>query len=95
MTLPFITIELSKFKGYESKHDIYTFKSEFEKLVQPRVQKTLWLHVLKNNYLEGPALVLVDKLETIDEAWKILTWAKTQISTHGLGANDQSIFDYQ
>ena len=68
-----LTIELSKFKGYESKHDIYTFKSEFEKLVQPRVQKTLWLHILKNNYLEGPALVLVDKLETIDEAWKVLT----------------------
>ena len=37
------------------------------------MQKTLWLHILKNNYLEGPALVLVDKLETIDEAWKVLT----------------------
>ena len=70
-----LTIELTKFKGYESKHDIYTFKSEFEKLVQPRVQKTLWLHILKKNYLEGPALVLVDKLETIDETWKVLTTA--------------------
>ena len=67
-----LTINLSKFQGYDSPLDIYSFKSEFEKLVQPRVVKTLWLHHLKNNYLDGPALVLVDKLDTIQEAWKAL-----------------------
>ena len=68
-----LTIELAKFKGYESKHDIYTFKSDFEKFVQTRHQKPLWLHILKESYLEGPAKVLVDKVETIEEAWTVLT----------------------
>ena len=67
-----MTIELAKFKGYESKLDIYSFKTEFEKLVQPRVQNTFWLHVLRKKYLAGHALVLVEKLETIQEAWTTL-----------------------
>ena len=70
-----IPIELSKFKGYDSKLDIYTFKSEFQKLIQPNVQNIYWLDTLRNNYLSGPALTLVEKTETIDEAWKKLITA--------------------
>ena len=68
-----VPIELPKFKGYDSKHDIYTFKSNFEKFVQHRLQKPLWLHFLRESYLDGPAKVLVDKVETIEEAWTVLT----------------------
>ena len=32
-------IELSKFKVYDSKHDIYSFRLQFEKLIQPGTQK--------------------------------------------------------
>ena len=34
-----LRIELSKFGGYGSKMDLYTFKSEFKKLVEPVIQK--------------------------------------------------------
>ena len=34
-------IKLSKFKGYQSPLDYYTFKAEFEKFVVPRVQAKL------------------------------------------------------
>ena len=67
-----IDIELSKFKGYDSKLDIYSFKSQFEKLVQNKLQKAYWLDTLKKNYLTGPALVLVDKIEDIEEVWRKL-----------------------
>ena len=40
-------IHLSKFKGYNSSKDIYTFKSEFEKLISPRVQAELLPEYLK------------------------------------------------
>ena len=42
-----LKIELPKFKGYESKTDIYSFKSEFEKLIQPTIQKQYWVDHLK------------------------------------------------
>ena len=67
-----IPIKLQEFKGYDSKLDIYSFKSEFEKLVQPTLQKGLWLDTLKKNYLSGPALVLVERMEDIEEVWKKL-----------------------
>ena len=38
-----LTIELEKFQGYDSKIDIYTFKSEFEKLIQPKIQNVTGL----------------------------------------------------
>ena len=38
-----LKIELPKFKGYESKIDIYSFKTEFEKLIQPTIQKPCWV----------------------------------------------------
>ena len=37
-------INLPKFKGYESSMDFYTFKSEFEKLILPRVQALLFAY---------------------------------------------------
>ena len=64
-----INIELSKFKGYESKLDIFSFKSEFEKLVQPKILKRYWVDTLKNNYLVGPAQTLVEKLENLSLVW--------------------------
>ena len=70
-----LTIELAKFKGYESKLDIFSFKTKFEKLIQPQKQKRYWLDLLKNNYLTGPALVLVEKSETIEDVWTKLTSA--------------------
>ena len=32
-----IPLELPKFKGFDSKFDIFTFKSEFERLIQPTI----------------------------------------------------------
>ena len=32
-----LNIDLAKFKGYESKLDIYSFRNEFEKLIQPTI----------------------------------------------------------
>ena len=64
-----LKIELPKFKGYESKNDIYSFKTEFEKLVQPTIQKRYWVDNLKKNYFGRHALTLVEKAETIDEIW--------------------------
>ena len=66
-------INLSTFNGYDSKLDIYSFRTEFEKLVQPNILKRYWVESLKKNYLIGPALTLVEKCETIDEVWKKLT----------------------
>ena len=34
-----IKLELERFKGYESEMDIYTFHTEFQKLVEPTLQK--------------------------------------------------------
>ena len=70
-----ITVELAKFKGYESKLDIYSFRSEFEKLIQPSCQKHLWVDTLKNNYLAGPAFTLVERTESLSEIWEKLTGA--------------------
>ena len=33
-----LKIELPKFKGYDSDTDLYTFHTEFEKLIEPYVQ---------------------------------------------------------
>ena len=70
-----LSIELPKFDGYESKLDIYSFRYEFEKLIQPSIQKQYWVDILKKNYLSGSALTLVDKCENIDEIWEKLTSA--------------------
>ena len=67
-----LEINLEKFQGYDSKIDIYSFRADFEKLIQPKHQKRFWIDVLKKNYLTGPALTLVDKVEKIEDVWKKL-----------------------
>ena len=51
-----LNIQLSKFKGYTSCLDIYSFKRDFDKLHEKSVPTCLMADVLKNNYLEGAAL---------------------------------------
>ena len=70
-----ITVELAKFKGYDSKLDVYSFRSEFEKHIQPACQKHLLVDTLKTKYLEGPALTLVERTEQLSEIWVKLTGA--------------------
>ena len=65
-------IKLSKFSGYDSTTDFYTFKTDFEKLVTPRVQAKLLPDILKNNYLDGQALKLVKEIEDLDKIWERL-----------------------
>jgi hypothetical protein len=67
-----LNIELGKFKGYNSDMDIYTFRTEFSKLVEPEVRKGLWADYLKKNCLTGAAQNLVSKVEDIDSIWKKL-----------------------
>ena len=65
--------ELAKFRDHDSKLDIYNIRSEFQKLIQPSIQKQYWADLLKMNHLSGAALILVDKCKTIDEIWDKLT----------------------
>ena len=62
-------IKLPKFEGYDSHMDFYTSKTEFEKLVAPRIQAKLLPEYLKNNYLEGQALEIVREIDNIEEIW--------------------------
>ena len=65
-------IKIEKFKGYESKSDIYTFQSEFEKCHLKNVKKELLPDYLKNNYLEGAALSLVKSIDNVEGIWNRL-----------------------
>ena len=67
-----LNIKLDKFTGYDSAVDIYTFQDNFEKLYLSVTQKKRLPDLLKNNYLDGTALVLVKEIECIDEIWKRL-----------------------
>ncbi len=67
-----LKIELSKFKGYNSEVDIYTFRSEFSKLIEPYVIKSLWAAYLKKNLLGGAAYDLVAKIDSIEKNWEKL-----------------------
>ena len=68
-----LNIKLSKFKGYESDCDIYTFKSQFEKLYLKSTPVDVLPDLLKNNYLDNPAAQLVKNVNNIDEIWRRLT----------------------
>ena len=72
-----LNIKLQKFRGYESSADIYTFRSEFEKVYSRSTPRRILPDVLKNNFLEDPALSLVKSLDNINEIWKRL------ITTYG------------
>ena len=65
-------IKIPKFGDYTSTIDYYTFKSEFEKLIVPVVQAKLLPDYLKNNFLEGQALLLVKEISDLEEIWKRL-----------------------
>ena len=41
-----LQFELPKFSSYDCKMDFYTFKSEFQKLVEPTVQRKYWADYL-------------------------------------------------
>ena len=60
-----LDIKLEKFQGYDSKTDIFSFKSDFEKRIQPKHQKRFWVDVLKKNYLKALELVGLLKQKTL------------------------------
>ena len=64
-----LKINVPKFKGYDSPLDIYTFKDKFDQLYSQYVPVRALPELLKNNYLEGPALETVKRLDTIEEIW--------------------------
>ena len=64
-----INIKLSKFSGYDSDLDIYSFQCEFEKLHLKTTPKKMLSDLLKYNYLKDPALALVKSMDNIDEIW--------------------------
>ena len=55
-----------KFSDYESLIDIYSFQDKFEKLYVAATQKKRLPDLLKNNYLDGTALVLVKGIDSLD-----------------------------
>ena len=65
-------IKLESFKGYKSKIDYYSFKSEFEKLIAPHVHAPLLADHLKKNYLDGQAYELVKEINDLDSIWERL-----------------------
>ena len=64
-----LIIDLPKFCGYDGKIDFFTFKSEFKKLVEPRLQKKYYADYLKRNYLCGQALIMVEKEPNYEKIW--------------------------
>ena len=70
-----LNIELKSFSGYDSPLDIYSFRTEFEKLHAKRLRTAVLPEYLKNNYLKGTALSLVKTMTDMDEIWKRLTEA--------------------
>ena len=67
-----LNIKLGKFSGYNSNKDLYTFKDEFEKLYLRQTPSRMLPDLLKNNFLDGPALTLVKHVDEMDEIWKRL-----------------------
>ena len=79
-----LKIKLQKFRGYESSADIYTFRSEFEKVYSRSTPRRILPDVLKNNFLEDPALSLVKRLDNINEIQKrlITTYGDPKMMLH-------------
>ena len=67
-----LSLELPKYRGYGSSLDFYTFRSEFEKLISPKIQARLLPDYLKNNYLEAQAFAIVSEINEIDKIWERL-----------------------
>jgi len=70
-----LNIHLDKFSGYNSKTDIYTFQTDFNKLYTHNTPKRMLPDLLKINLLADPALSLVNSLTDIDEIWHRLKTA--------------------
>jgi len=70
-----LNIKLTKFKGYSSEIDIYSFQSDFEKVHLRTTPNYILPDLLKNNYLEEPALSLVKALDDINLIWERLKMA--------------------
>ena len=64
-----LNIKLSKFRGYNSPVDIFTFQRDLEKLYLKSTPKSMLSDLLKNNFLEDPALSLVKSVNDIAEIW--------------------------
>ena len=79
-----LQIDIPKFSGYESSIDFFSFKTKFQKLVEPRVQKPYWVDYLKLNYLGGLALTLVDKEVDYLKIWSRLeeAYGNTRLLLH-------------
>ena len=67
-----LNIKLEEFKGYASAIDLYTFQNKFEKLHLKSTPRKLLPQLLKNNFLDEPALTLVKHIDDIDEIWRRL-----------------------
>ena len=67
-----VKIKLSKFSGFNSKTDIYTFRNDFEKLHLRNTPKCYLPDLFRNNYLEDPALSIVKGENNIDNIWRRL-----------------------
>ena len=61
-----LNIKLSKFRGYNSHVDIFTFQRD---LYLKSTAKSMLSDLLKNNFLEDPALSLVKSVNDIAEIW--------------------------
>ena len=64
-----LNVKIPQFKGYDSEDDVYTFQSKFEKVHLNDTPRHLLPDVLKNNFLENPALAVVKDLDDIDKIW--------------------------
>ena len=67
-----LAIDLPKFSGYDGNIDFYTFKSEYRKLIEPRVQNKYRADYLKRNFLSGRAFTLVEKETDYEKIWEKL-----------------------
>ena len=67
-----LNLKLPKFSGYDSQLDIFSFKKEFGKLVEPYLSKIHWSDTLKWKYLSGPALTIVESITDITKIWEKL-----------------------
>ena len=76
-----LDLKLPKFSGYDSQLDIFTFRREFKKLVEPYISRIHWSDTLKWKYLSGQALTLIESMDDIDKIWQKLesTFGDVQI----------------
>ena len=67
-----LNIKLPKFNGYECSIDIYSFRSNFGKLYLKSTPSSLLPDLIKNNFLDNPALLLVKNVTDMEEIWRRL-----------------------